>query len=184
MDSSRPMEARFNRWPQLFYGALAFAAATLLVAAWVRGLDAFAVIGPLRQLVIAGFATGTALLAVVGVLFLRAAFVTRPAALAIDDRGVHFGHPDIGLVPWSRIERTEFFDLGGRRRFGVVTAGPAPRLRSVASPRAGFLWEPVEDGVRISLPLRRLDIAEAQIARTLRWFAPPVMRVASAATDS
>jgi len=67
--------------------------------------------------------------------------------------------------------------LRRRRRFGVVTMGPAPRLRAGAA--ATYTWDAVDDGVRMSLLIDRLDMKEAEIAETVRGFAPPVIRVTS-----
>ena len=78
----------------------------------------------------------------------------------------------------------EIEDAGGRRRFGVVTMGPAPRMRASRAKGTTYGWDSVDDGIRISLLIDRLDIKEEQIARTVRWFAPPVMRVTSVAPVS
>ena len=178
--TARPMEARFHRAPQLVLAFGCWAAAAVILYGWIKILDTSGWQPVLARAAVSGMAAGTALFFVLGAVFLRAALLVRPLALAIDDRGIWFGQPDIALVPWSRVLRTEFFDAGGRRRFGVVTMGPAPRMAARA-PTATYAWDPVDDGIRVSLMIDRLDIKESYIARTVRWFAPPVMRVTSRA---
>jgi hypothetical protein len=176
--ASRPLEARFHRAPQILLALGCWAAAAAIIFAWIEALDTSGLQPVLARAAVSGLAAGSALFFVLGVVFLRAALLVRPLALAIDDRGIWFGQPDIALIPWSRVLRTEFFDAAGRRRFGVVTMGPAPRM-AARTLTATFAWEPVDDGVRVSLLIDRLDINESHIARTVRWFAPPVMRVTS-----
>lgn len=180
----RPMEARFHRPPQIALAIACWGIAALIVWFWIRGLDTGGWQPVVTRAVVSGLAAATALFFVLGVVFLRAAFLVRPLALVIDDRGIWFGLPDIALIPWSRVLRTEFFDMGGRRRFGVVTIGPTPRMRVSRGRKAIYAWDPVEDGIRISVLIDRLDIKEEQISRTVRWFAPPVMRVTSLAPAS
>ncbi len=177
--NTRPMEARFHRAPQIMLAIGCWAAAAGVIFFWIKGLNTAGWQPVLTRAVVSGLAAGAALFFVLGIVFIRAAFLVRPLALAIDDRGIWFGQPDIALVPWSRVLRTEFFDSGNQRRFGVVTMGPAPRMRARRPGGSTFAWEAVNDGVRVSLLIDRLDIKEAQIARTVRWFAPPVMRVTS-----
>ena len=177
--NTRPMEARFHRAPQIALAIACWGAAAVIVWFWVRGLDTTGWQTVAVRAAVSGLAVATALFAVLGIVFMRAALLVRPLALAIDDRGIWFGQPDIALIPWSRVLRTEFFDMGGRRRFGVVTTGPSPRMRTTRAKAATYRWDKVDDGIRLSLLIDRLDIKEEQIARTVRWFAPPVMRVTS-----
>ncbi len=178
-DASTPrlLEARFHRAPQILLALTCWSVAAAIVFGWVSALDTSGWQPVLARAVVSVLAAASALFFVLGCVFLRAAFLVRPLALAIGDRGIWFGQPDIALIPWRRVLRAEFFDDGVRRRFGVVTMGPAPRMR--AAPSATFSWDAVDDGVRMSLLIDRLDIEEAKIADTVRWFAPPVMRVTS-----
>lgn len=171
------LEARFHRAPQILLALACWGVPAAIVITWVTAFDASGWQPVLAHVVVSVLAAASALFFVLGSVFLRAALLVRPLALAIGDRGIWFGQPDIALIPWSRVLRAEFFDAGGRRRFGVVTMGPAPRMR--AGPAATFSWDAVDDGVRMSLLIDRLDIKEAKIADTVRWFAPPVMRVTS-----
>jgi hypothetical protein len=182
--NTRPMEARFHRAPQIALAIACWSVTVAIVWFWMRGLDTTGWQHVATRAVVSGLAVATALFAVLGIVFLRAAFLVRPLALAIDDRGIWFGQPDIALIPWSRVLRTEFFDLDGRRRFGVVTTGPTPRMRPGRGRTATYAWDKVDDGIRVSLQIDRLDIKEEQIARTVRWFAPPVMRVTSFSSDA
>jgi hypothetical protein len=177
--NTRPMEARFHRAPQIMLAIGCWAATAGIIFFWIKGLNTAGWQPVLTRAVVSGLAAAAALFFVLGIVFARAAFLVRPLALTIDDRGIWFGQPDIALVPWSRVLRTEFFDAGNQRRFGVVTMGPAPHMRPRRPGGTTFTWEAVNDGIRVSLLIDRLDIKEAQIARTVRWFAPPVMRVTS-----
>lgn len=182
--NTRPMEARFHRAPQIALAIACWSVGAAIVWFWMRGLDTTGWQYVAARAVVSGLAVATALFAVLGIVFLRAAFLVRPLALAIDDRGIWFGQPDIALIPWSRVLRTEFFDMDGHRRFGVVTTGPSPRMRAGRGRTATYAWDEVDDGIRVSLQIDRLDIKEAQIARTVRWFAPPVMRVTSLSSET
>lgn len=100
------------------------------------------------------------------VFLLHASNADRPV-VTIDDRGIEFHRPEVGLVPWQQIERAGVEKVMGARRFVVYTAPPGPKPGFFT--KLNYALAAVKKGgvVRLMMPFGRFDATEAQVQAAL-----------------
>ncbi len=115
---------------------------------------------------------GTVATGLYGIVFLVHVVNAGKPVVTIDDRGIEFHRPEVGLVPWASVEKVEIEKVMGSKRFSVYVRPPAPRpglatklLYSLALLKRGGTE-------RLTTILGRFDASEADIRAAVDRYRP------------
>lgn len=162
------MQIELNRRRILIYAAITGACA---IGAWLALILLFSA-GATGGAVV-GAVIGIAVVLTLYTAFYLIGFLRRQrAVVAITETGIAFNIPGIGKIEWDRVEDAEVRKLGGGQSLAVYVREPAPRPGFLNAAIYGFSRRKTEKGVRLALPLGRLQATEAEIEAAIAEHRP------------
>ena len=134
----------------------------LLVAVFDFGANGI-LVGALRG----GVIGGTAAAGVFGIVFATHASNADRPVVTIDTRGIEFHRAEVGLVPWSVIERAAIEPMMGSKRLVILMTPPAPKPGFMTKLLYGIVAQKRGGSVRLMIPFGRFAADAAAVQALL-----------------
>lgn len=87
--------------------------------------------------------------------------------VTIDERGVEFHRPEIGLIPWTSIDRAGVERILGAKRLAVYVRPPAPKPGFATKLLFALVAAKRGDTIRLIMPFGRFGATEAAVQGAL-----------------